>query len=168
MTESARARLSVCCPRQPIRVILARLSEKINALYILWPGTKRRFICNGMELNGERTFASYGIRTGDAIVAIPDENKAKSLTIAQWLSVTSDSERFNEHVSLLLNPNTYAEVVRLRDLRATRMESRMRSFRSTCVPPPPTDQCEVLKDVLVDYTPSLAPQISPMPVCWSE
>jgi hypothetical protein len=132
--ELVRVDLKICTPHQPVRFISARLSGQVRALQSLWQSSPKRFIFNGIELQEDMTFESYGIRDGDSIVALPMDGPDALYTAAQWLNLTRDADSFNESLQWFLNPTTSAEGARLRDLQLMRLEMRPTSFIRLCAP----------------------------------
>jgi hypothetical protein len=74
------------------------------------------------------TFEFYGVRDGDSIVALPIENEDSVYGTNHWLTLTRDSESFNEALRWMLEPATAGEAARLRDLQLMRLERKPRSF----------------------------------------
>jgi hypothetical protein len=70
------------------------------------------------------TFESYGIKDGDAIVALPVGESTSICATSLWLNATRDSESFNESVRWMLDPRTSIEAARLRDLHYIHCEGR--------------------------------------------
>jgi hypothetical protein len=129
-----RIAIRICAPHQPVRVISAQRSGKIRELESLWPGRPKRFIFDGAELRGDMTFGSSGIRDGDSIIALPHESGDSVFTTNQWLSLSRDSNEFNECVRWMLDTATAGEAARLRDLHLAKMERKPRIFMKMCSP----------------------------------
>jgi hypothetical protein len=165
--EPGRVELKICSPHQPVRFISARLSGQIRALQCLWRGSPKRFIFNGVELLEENTFEFYGIRDGDSIVALPIDDRDPINGTSQWLSLTRDSESFNESLRWMLDPATSGEAARLRDLQLMRLEGRPRAIMKMCAPAgseegrvPRTDSSTVLG------LPPKSPSVDALPMEW--
>jgi hypothetical protein len=74
--DPLRAELRVFSPHQPVRFISARLSSQIQALQVLWPNAPKRFVFKGLELIETNTFNDYGVREGDSIIALSQEDSS--------------------------------------------------------------------------------------------
>ena len=133
-TEPGRVEIRICSPQQPVRIISARLSGQIKALQILWPSSPKRFIFNGAELIDSKTFGFYGIKDGDSIIALPADQTESVFSTQQWLSLTRDSDNFNDCMRWMLDPRTSGEASRLRDLHLMKMERRPKVFMRMCAP----------------------------------
>jgi hypothetical protein len=127
--ELRRAELRVFCPHQPVRFISARLTGQISGLHVLWPGIQKTFIFGGIKLSETMTFAEYGIRDGDSIIAL---SETESPETGLWISLTRDRDSLNETMQWMLDPGTSAEAARLRDLHMTRVEQRPRVYDRFC------------------------------------
>jgi hypothetical protein len=163
--EPGRADLKICTPHQPVRFISARLSGQIRALQTLWRSHPKRFIFNGIELREDMTFESYGIRDGDSIVAIPLDNRDSVSDASQWLSLTRDTETFNESLRWMLDPATTAEAARLRDLQLMRLERRPAAFMRLYAPTGLADDEPVRSDSsTVVGLPPKSPSVDALPL----
>lgn len=116
-----RIELMICTPHQPVRIVSAKLSGRINALQILFPDSPKTFIYNGMQLIESETFSSYGISDGESIIALP---KHDDKNFESWKKLTSERAEFNDLVRSMTSPSTTNEAARLRDLRLIKMESK--------------------------------------------
>ena len=79
-----------------------------------------------------KTFGFYGIKDGDSIIAADQTESVFSTQ--QWLSLTLDSDKFNDCMRWMLDPRTSGEVSRLRDLHLMKMERRPKVFMRICAP----------------------------------
>jgi hypothetical protein len=164
--ECWRVELKVCSPRQPVRLISARLSGQISALQCLWPSSPKRFIYNGLELIDAMTFAFYGIRDGDSIIALPAGNDSLHHT-SQWIALTRDADAFNDVLHWMLDPATAAESARLRDIHLLKLEMRPRAFRKLNVAEDDEKDGKAAPDVAA-HRPAPAPTTQPLPVPWDD
>jgi hypothetical protein len=164
--ECRRVELKVCSPRQPVRLISARLSGQISALQSLWPSSPKRFIYNGVELADAMTFAFYGIRDGDSIIALPAGGDSLHHT-SQWIAPTRDADAFNDALHWMLDPATAAESARLRDIHLLKLEMRPRAFRKMNIADDEEKDPKAAADVAT-CQPALAPTTRPLPVPWND
>jgi hypothetical protein len=105
-------------------------TANIASLKVLFPDCDTDFVFHGQLLNGKRTFDFYQLRSNDSIVAIPA--KADPKITEPWITITRDDDTFSDSIRMLVNPKAKSESMRLRDLRATRLENRPRVFRKFC------------------------------------
>jgi hypothetical protein len=94
----------------------------------LYPSEPKIFILNGEILSPRMTFTFYRIEEGSSIVVLPDQGELRSPGVSTWLTITRDSDNFNERINFSRNPQTRQEVSRLRDLRFLELERRPRMF----------------------------------------
>lgn len=133
-SAARRVEVKVCAPQEPVRLISARLTGQIKALQGLWPESPKRFIFNGVELVENMTFQFYEIGDGDSIIALPAEQGDSVFSTQQWLSLTRDSDNFNNSMRWMLDPRTSNEASRLRDLHLMKMERKRKVFMRMCAP----------------------------------
>jgi hypothetical protein len=167
MGDARRIELKICSPHQPVRIVSARLSGKIQALQSLWPSNPRKLIFNGHELLDAMTFESYGIRDGDSIVALPVDPNESVYRTNHWLSLTRDCESFNEALEWMLNPRTSLEAARLRDVHHLRAENMPRTFARWVAPLAGRgERSPATPSSRVDYAPPTEPAAEALPVPW--
>ncbi|KAH0794027.1 hypothetical protein GPJ56_002055 [Histomonas meleagridis] len=165
--DSRRVDLLVCTPYQPVRMISAKLSGQISALQTLWPENPKKFIYNGTELLEKMTFDFYGIKSGDSIIALPQEQNTNLYYKTQWLSLTKDSEAFRENMEWMMNPKTAGEVSRLRDLHLLKMENKPKVFTRMCSMRPLNESPNTMKIRLnTQYKSNQEPSTEPLPIFW--
>jgi hypothetical protein len=165
--QAGRVELKIFSPHQPVRFISARSSGQIQALQTLWPNAPKMFIFSGLELAQEMTFDDYGMRDGDALVALPIGDKEKTSRSSMWMALTREYENFNECVRWILSPTTSAESARLRDLHRMTVEDRQwmpRATKSRHSDREPYSPASNL--TMISYDAPLSPMTSPLPVLW--
>jgi hypothetical protein len=127
--------------------------------------TESEFIFEGELLDRRRTLDCYNIKNNDAVVAIPVN---RSDTVANhWMRVTRDSDSFMESIQFAIHHESHTNFLRLKDLRAQKLEFRPRAFRKMMVSRVqgcPPDQKRRLTTI-VGCTPPEVP-CTPLPVCW--
>jgi hypothetical protein len=123
-----------------------------------------RLIFNGEFLNPDFTLEFYNLQNNDAIVAIPPAEQDG--TIAHWMRVTRDSESFMESIQFAMTKESKMGFLRLRDLKAARIEFRPRVFRRllTNQKPIETGHSLLFPTVIEDAPTEISS--SPLPVCW--
>jgi hypothetical protein len=164
--KNARAELKVCSPQEPVRFLSVRLSSQVQSLQSLWSSPKR-FIFNGAELLETMTFNFYGIRDGDSIVAISVNNCHSLYGLNYWLSLTRDSDSFNDSLRWMLDAKTNGEAARLRDLQMVRVERKSRLFRRISSAVVNEETCSgITAPLVIDYPPASEPSTEPLPVPW--
>jgi hypothetical protein len=89
-----------------------------------FPG--RCFVYHGELLENHRTFASYGIHSSDSVIALVADGSTAA--DRRWATITSASDTFDEMVRSIMNPTSRMENLRIRDIRALRLESRPRTY----------------------------------------
>jgi hypothetical protein len=167
LCEPGRVELRVCCPQQPVRLISARLTGQIRALHTLWPAAPMRFIFNGAELLEGMTFEFYGIRDGDAIIALPVGERDSVCATNQWLSLTRDNEGFNDSMRWMLDSRTSGEAARLRDIHIMRFEGKSRSFMKLCSPYlTELRTSPVSRNTVTEFEIPSCPLTDPLPALW--
>jgi hypothetical protein len=133
MEEGGRRRprskiaLHVYYPGRCVAKVNVCPDAKVHDLHRLVPTDEVTFICNGVVLAKGCTFGFYGLREKDIVVCLPVA--ADSGDVCKWISLTRDSEAFNDRVSAIINPGTSREAARLRDFQFMRMERKPRAFR---------------------------------------
>jgi hypothetical protein len=125
-------------------------------------------IFNGELLSDTATFDTYGIRSKDAIVAIP--SNSETLEARRWLTITRDSDAFHEKIRFLLNENTAHESARIHDVVMNKIERRPRAFRRLCstvdsIWSQHPSECSIASNV--GYSPASAPSSAPLPFSWN-
>ena len=165
--ESKRVDLLVCTPCQPVRMISAKLSGQISSLQSLWPENPKKFIYNGIELHEKMTFDFYGIRNGDSIIALPQDQNQNIFYKSQWINLTKDSDSFKESMNWIINPNTASEASRLRDLHMMKMENRPRGFNGLCTILSNNEQTKTKEiELKIKYVTPQKPSTKPLPILW--
>jgi hypothetical protein len=150
-----------------MRVISARVGAQVSALQRLF-SEPHRFICNGVELLEHMTLDFYEIRDGDVIIALPGELQGL-YKVADWITVTRDSDTFNQTVQSILNTRTAREVYRLRDLHIMRLEGRAKSYRHVgdhVTFHGRLTESPGQKNTQVNFAEAAAPCAAALPVCW--
>jgi hypothetical protein len=136
----------------------------------LYPSEPKIFIFNGEILSPKMAFTFYRIEEGSSIVVLPDQGELRSPGISTWLTITRDSDNFNERINFSRNPQTRQEVSRLRDLRFLELERRPRMFVkfAQCI-----DQhnegdavTRPAPKLKIDFEPLEKPSCEPLPVVW--
>jgi hypothetical protein len=156
--------INIVTPRMGVRRVLIPRSMTIGSLASHSRLGEGGLIFNGEILDPQQTVESYNLHNDDAIVAIPAN--APEGTIMRWIHTTRDSEDFMESVQFAVGKNSRDGFLRLRDLRAARLESRPRAFRKflarhkTVEERPPQCFPTVLSD------PPSEPSALPLPKCW--
>jgi hypothetical protein len=126
-----------------------------------------RFIFNGFELLEGMTFEFYGIRDGDAIIALPVGERDSICCTSQWLSLTRDNESFNESMRWMLDSRTSGEAARLRDVHTMRVEGKARSFMKMCSPYlSQLHTPAIAHATITEYDVPSSPPTTPLPVLW--
>lgn len=85
----------------------------------------KRYIYNGCEIAQSCTFRSYGIKSGEFVIALDDFTSNDP----QWLQLTRDSDHIKQKIKWMLNPSTAKETCRLRDLQLFKIENRARLYK---------------------------------------
>jgi hypothetical protein len=126
-----------------------------------------RFLFKGAELMEAHTFEFYGLRDGDAIIALPADGQDSICVTSQWLSLTRDTEAFNESLKWMFDTRTYREAARLRDQHLLRVEARSR--RSFTISPSYLDGLALAGstgDMETNWEPPIGPSTEMLPVLW--
>jgi hypothetical protein len=123
--ESSHVLLHIVIPQCCVTPVFVSSSARISAVRSQFPG--RRLIYNGELLQNNRTVASYGMHSCESIVAIAAEDL--SCPSRQWTVITRDSDSFNDMIRAVMNNEARGEIMRIRDLRAIRQETRPRTYR---------------------------------------
>ena len=74
---------------------------------------KRQFIYNGELVDQTKTLVNYDFKDGNTIVAVPyEESNGLSSDIQTWLTITKDSEFFNDKVQdyIKMDPLQLAQI----------------------------------------------------------
>jgi hypothetical protein len=123
---------------------------------------------NGEILMDSVTFQMYGIHDRDAIVAV--RRVAQSLDVSHWLSITRDSEAFQDRIRFFFNEQTSRELGRISDVAMLRIERRPRMFRRMCYAVESVEEQrpeDLQKKLNAYYTGATAPTSAEMPFAWS-
>jgi hypothetical protein len=156
----------LCRPSFPVKRASVVPFHKIICLAKLFPEQVVDFVWNGEILLQTMTFLFYHIMPRSSIVVLPDESREKA---GHWLSVTGDTDAFNERIEFALNPKTRAEAARLRDARLWRVDQRGRAALK-CIDMfefnQPKCSGQHRAKLNVDSSASLCPSAEPLPVAW--
>jgi hypothetical protein len=124
------------------------------------------FVCNGVHLLDKETFAFYGLRSRDIIVALPCTPDNRD--VPKWIALTHDSDAFSDRIACIINQDVSREAGRLRDFQLTRMERRPRTFRKLVAnsgrSSPPLRST---RETTVIADPPDSPSSDPLPVGWA-
>jgi hypothetical protein len=162
--ESASISINVIIPRVGIRGCCVSSSMTIASLASHCSRRDYHFIFNGELLDGSRTLDFYSITNHDAIVAVPANGPRA--TADHWMRATRDSDAFMETIQFATNRTSRADFLRLKDLRANRLECRPRAFRKMMANSAQATAPDVNQfATVVDGPPSELP-CGPLPVCW--
>jgi hypothetical protein len=166
--DPERVEIRIISPQHPVRSVSVRLSGQIQALQSLWPDSPKKFICGGIELMQEMTFAQSGIRKGEAIIALPLCSKSPIADASLWLNLTRDHTCFNECMQWMLDTRTSGEAARLRDLRLMKMDRRPRVFMKMCSHFLQTDtQTQWGDATTIPGQSLLSPSTEALPIFWN-
>jgi hypothetical protein len=155
--------ITIIAPRVGVRRCRVSASSTVCSLskQCCLPG-ESDFIFNGELLEGRHTLGFYGIQNDDALVAVPVNGPP--LAASHWMRATRDYDGFLEAIHFSMNDESRLAFLRLKDLRAKRLECRPRAFRKFGAWH--TDASDARKgQTIVAETPSVLP-CSPLPVCW--
>jgi hypothetical protein len=117
--------LNVVVPQCCVAPICVSPSFPLGSIQEHFPG--RCFIYRGQLLDENQTFAFYGMKSKDSMVALP-ANRSEVMT-ERWATITRDSETFYDMIQSLMEAPSRSETLRIQDLRAMRLESRPRQYR---------------------------------------
>ena len=115
----------------------------------------------GQLLDREQTVAFYQMKSDDSILAIPGQCGVRATK--HWIAITWDRDAFSDSVNSLINSKVMGELLRLKDLRATRADTRRRS-RRRLANGEDTPRGRALPSVLPAEAASVSEE--PLPVCW--
>jgi hypothetical protein len=156
--------ISVVTPRMGIRSFFVSKSMTIRNLATQCHISETGLIFNGEFLDPKLTLEFYNLQNNDAIVAIPPNERQG--TIDHWKRVTRDSENFMESVQFAVRKESRVGFLRLRDLRAAKMECRPRAFRRFLANQKPLENGHPLEfPTVIAEAPTEIPS-SPLPVSW--
>jgi hypothetical protein len=83
-----------------------------------------------------------------------------------WISVTRDSDSFNDSLQWMLNPNTTGESARLRDLHFLNIERRPRVLLKMSATFAKEQSAAQSPALVMDYSMPTRPSCQPLPVPW--
>jgi hypothetical protein len=114
------------------------------------------------------SFAFYGIKDSESIIAIPGAEATPDLP--HWSSMTQDTA-FNAKVSLLLDSGIQRSTARLRDLAMIKFEKRPRQFRRWCSTA--LNQIGAVAHLSACQAPTVFggaenPSSDPLPILWTD
>jgi hypothetical protein len=113
-------RINVYLPGHSIKEIRIHHGAKVKNLNLIFGGTELKFLHNGTVLNNNFTLDTYGIKSGDTIIAAPCVNDSEKL---KNLSLKSN---FLKRISV----STCKEMIRLSDIKKAVAESKPKRLRS--------------------------------------
>jgi hypothetical protein len=138
----------------------------------LYPTEPKIFILNGEILSPKMTFTFYRIEEGSSIVVLPDQGNLRGPGVSTWLTITRDSDNFNERINFSRNPQTRQEVSRLRDLRFLELERRPRMFVkfAQCINQHTEGDAvaRLVPKLEIDFHQLDKPSCEPLPVVWKD
>jgi hypothetical protein len=124
-------------------------------------------VFKGLELVETNTFDDYGVREGDSIIALSQEESSSFDSVNLWLSLTRDDEAFNECMKWMLNQDTAEEASRLRDVHMMRMEGMPRVFNKLCTRfLDPENERVRMPPTCLSYKSAKSPSEEALPVLW--
>jgi hypothetical protein len=163
-TDGADAQITVnvLMPGARRKVTTVHPSSPVGVLKGIAPNTDLVF--QGQILIDSQTFSFYGIQADDLLVAL---RRPREIRSAGWKGFVPDEDFFGDATSHLTHRSAQAELLRLQDAHAIRMETRPRWFRRLCRDmelngrPPPSGK-------IATQIPREATAISsaPLPICW--
>jgi hypothetical protein len=124
MRRDERMTVNLCRPSFSVKQASVIPFHKIVCLTKLFPEQSVEFVWKGEILIQKMTFVFYRIAPHSSIVVLPNESAQHQTTVSEWMAATRDADAFNERIGFCVNPQTRAEVARLRDLRFWRCETR--------------------------------------------
>lgn len=119
------------------------------------------------------TFDYYNIKNGDSIIALPIQSqRVNPIQTTQWMTLTKDSDCFDENMKWLINPRTTIEASRLNDLHLMKFERKSRMFiKLTSYAKLGEDEGvteeEVSQKLKYEYDKATEPSTQALPVIWS-
>jgi hypothetical protein len=154
--------LHVYFPGRCVAHVSVVATAQVQELRRLTRSDSVTFVCNGVHLLDNQTFAFYGLLPKDIIVALPDNHD-----VGKWIVLTHDSDAFSDRIVCIVNRDISREVGRLRDFQLTKMERRARTFRKLVASarwtsPPP----RMTHETTVIAAPPESPNCDPLPVGW--
>jgi hypothetical protein len=162
--------INLCRPSFPVKRASVIPFHKILCLAQLFPDQGLEFIWHGEVLLQRMTFLFYQIAPESSIVVLSGDAARGQAAVAEWLAVTRDTDSLNERIADAVNSRARAEVARLRNLRALRIEKRgraalagveIRDFNQPIV----SLNCPALKSQ-VGCGATAAPSSQPLPNPW--
>jgi hypothetical protein len=165
---SDRMKLRVCAVKTGICEVIVNPTGPVSVLATLFPGKCPTFIHRGQILCGSMSFEFYGIKDGEAIIAMLGTET--TFDLPRWSSITQDAA-FNDKVALLLDSGMKRSTARLRDVAFLKFQNRPRQFRRWCFNAlsqsgAPSHVCAGRGQTIVGHAD--CPCIEPLPVSWSE
>jgi hypothetical protein len=153
--------INILVPRAGVRSCLVSLSTAIEALAEQYSISKANWVFNGQVLDPKSTLGLHGIQNNDAVVLVPVNGAAD-----RWMRVTREADAFSDTVQFAIGKESRMDFLRIKDLRASRLECRPRAFRKFTANQSQTDTPDVIRyATIIGETPSEL-SCNPLPVCW--
>lgn len=117
----------LCSPTRYIRRFVVNPSKPISIFRKVITDKDTVFVFNGCVLNENNTFNYYGLDDESTIVIL--DNNAKNIANNKWISLSEHKNSFNERVKTFLDPKFRSEILRIRDMKFSRLDIQPRKYR---------------------------------------
>lgn len=163
----------LCVPKNYARRVNVNVNSNIDIFQKRFPNEPKKYIYNGQYLFSNFTFAYYGIKNNDVIVAVSDDKNKIDFTNNNWMHASRDSDDIAKRIAFSINVKTRSEASRLRDLKFMSIERKANVYRKMCTMVNKSlddlgKRDEIINTILNYECTSEAPSVEALPVCWNE